>query len=75
MSRINAQFAALNKRFDNLEKRNVSGAQAPKNCGTNLGEYTMTEYPFEKTQSIEHVAYMGNPNRMNNPYSNTYNPN
>lgn len=32
VSSINAQFAALNKSFDNLEKRSVGNTQTQKSC-------------------------------------------
>lgn len=73
VSSTNAQFAVLNKRFDNLEKRSMSGAQALKNCKNCIAKHTMTKCLCEEPKSTEHVAYMGNFNRMNNPYSNTYN--
>lgn len=51
----------------------MSDAQSTKSYGKFLGEYTMTECPCEETQTIEHIAYMENPNWLNNLYSNTYN--
>lgn len=68
VSRINARFAILNKRFDNLEKMSVSIVQATKTCKNYLGEYTMVECPCRRAKTTKQVAYMENSNQLNNPY-------
>lgn len=56
VSSINDQLAVLNKRFDNLERMNVSVVQSTIVCANCLGEYIMTQCHCGGVQTTKHIA-------------------
>lgn len=77
MSNLASQLATLNKRLDRFEKMKVNSVQINIMCGNCAGKIQMPhrrKFPLEGNLDFEQETYLGNPNRHNNLYFNTYNP-
>lgn len=65
-----SQSTKINQRLDKVSTNYIKANFICENCAI---YHKMVEFPRGGTFNFEQIAYLGNSNWKNNPYSNNYN--